>query len=173
MATKQCNQCGKNKSLTEFYKRAASPDGLQHKCKQCCKEVNKNFRETKPEYQIEWQRKNAKRWSAYINEWAKVNVCADNSRSKVYYIINPEQKVYVGSTQTMFSYRRAAHKKEYKKHNGVMPYLHHSFDMYGWDNHKWYIIDMSGVDRETLKHIEYTMINHFNKLGMSLNKRLK
>ncbi len=170
---KTCNQCNKNKSESEFYKRSASPDGLQFKCKSCVKENNTNFRLEKPTYQVDWQRANRKRWAAYMNEWSKENVSADDSRSKIYCIINPEQKIYVGSTQTLFSYRRGAHKKEYKHNNGVMPLLHHSFDMYGYDKHKWVIMDMAGTDRETLRAIEYTMINHFNRLGMSLNKRLK
>ena len=174
MAThKTCNQCNSTKSTNEFYKRSASPDGLQFKCKACCKVVNQNFRETKPEYQTQWYKKNWDKWIQYCNEWVKENVKADNSRSAIYYIINPEQKVYVGSTQTLFSYRKAAHKKEYKKKSGVMPGLHKSFDMYGYDKHKWYIIDMSGVDRETLRTIEYQMINQFHKNGMSLNVRLK
>lgn len=171
--TKTCNHCSKQKDTTEFYKMSASKDGLQPKCKSCVKEINQNFRESNPTYQVNWQRTNAKKWNAYICEWAKENVVADDSRSAIYYIINPEQKVYVGSTQTMFSYRKAAHKKEYKTKNGVMPYLHNSFDVYGWDKHKWVVLDMSGTDRETLRTIEYTMINHFHKLGMSLNKRLK
>jgi len=170
---KTCNQCNESKSTSEFYKRSASPDGLQFKCKVCCKQINTNFRETKPNYQVDWQRTNRKRWSDYVVAWGKVNKNADDSRSAIYYIINPERKVYVGSTQTSFSARKSAHKKEYKINNGLMPYLHHSFDMYGYDKHKWIIMDMAGTDRETLRTIEYTMINHFNKLGMSLNKRLK
>ena len=170
---KNCNQCGKNKSTSEFHKRTASADGLQLRCKSCVKKHNQNFRENNPKYQVDWQRTNHKKWLAYTNEWAKENVLADDSRSAVYYIINPEQKVYVGSTQTMFSYRKSAHKKEYKLKNGCMPYLHHSFDVYGYDKHKWVIMDMAGTDKETLRTIEYTMINHFHQLGMSLNKRLK
>jgi hypothetical protein len=173
--TKQCNQCGKNKPLTEFHKRAASPDGLQFKCKHCVKENNKNFRETNPKYQVDWQRTNKDKWLAYMSDWSKENVLADDSRSKIYYIINPEQKIYVGSTQTSFSARQSAHKVQYNDVNKRrrLPLLHKSFDMYGYDNHKWLVMDMSGTDRETLRTIEYTMINHFNKLGMSLNKRLK
>jgi len=170
---KVCNQCNKTKDKSEFYKRSASPDGLQFKCKACCKEVNENFRETKPEYQSEWYKKNWHKWVGYCTDWARQHVVADDSRSAIYYIVNPEQKIYVGSTQTMFSYRKAAHKKEYRKNKGVMPLLHHSFDMYGYDKHKWVVLDMAGTDRETLRTIEYTMINHFNQLGMSLNKRLK
>ena len=171
--TKNCNQCGKSKPLTDFYKMSVSKDGFQPKCKECCKIVNQNFRETKPEYQVEWQRTNNKKWTKYIGEWNKVNSKADSSRSKIYYIINPEQKVYVGHTQTRFYQRKASHKKEYKLNKGAIPYLHHSFDLYGYDKHKWVVLDMSGMDKETLQIIEYKLINHFNKTGMSLNKRLK
>lgn len=171
--TKICNQCNKSKPLSEYHKRSASPDGLQFKCKSCFKVVNKNFREEKPEYQVEWQRTNKDKWLGYMTDWAKKNVRADNSRSAVYYIINPEQKVYVGSTQTLFGQRKSAHKTQYRDRTASLPALHHSFDMYGFDNHKWIVLDMAGTDRETLRTIEYTMINHFSKLGMSLNVRLK
>ncbi len=171
--TKTCNQCNESKSTSEFYKRSASPDGLQFKCKECVKEVNQNFRQTKPEYQTQWQRTNSKRWSDYVSDWSRKNTRADNSRSAVYYIINPENKIYVGSTQTLFSARQSAHKVQYRDRSACIPGLHHSFDMYGYDKHKWVVMDMSGTDRETLRAIEYTMIKHFTKLGMSLNKRLK
>jgi len=170
---KQCNQCGKVKDTTQFYKRTASKDGLQLKCKACCKIVNENFREAKPDYQSQWYKKNWHKWVDYMSEWVKENVVADNSRSVIYYIVNPEQKVYVGSTQTAFSYRKAAHKTHYKLKTKIIPLLHQSFDMYGYDKHKWYVINMSGVDRETLRTIEYQMINGFHKNGMSLNVRLK
>jgi hypothetical protein len=170
---KTCNQCNKTKDKSQFYKRSASPDGLQPKCKKCCKEVNQNFRETKPEYQTQWYSKNWDKWLEYCNGWTKENVTADDSRSALYYIINPEQKIYVGSTQTLFSYRKAAHKAQYKSKTRRIPLLHQSFDMYGWDKHKWVILDMAGTDRETLRTIEYTMINHLNQIGLSLNVRLK
>lgn len=170
---KTCNQCNKSKPTTEFYKRSASPDGLQLKCKACCKIINQNFRETKPEYQIQWQRTNKDKWLSYVKNWAKQHVLADDSRSALYYIINPEQKVYVGSTQTLFSARQSAHRVQYKDKSRILPELHKSFDMYGFDTHKWVVMDMAGTDRETLRMIEYTMINHFHQLGMSLNIRLK
>ena len=171
--TKSCNQCNKSKPTSEFYKKTKSKDGLQPTCKACCKVVNANFRETKPTYQVDWQRTNNKKWTKYIGQWNKVNTKADDSRSAIYYIINPEQKVYVGHTQTRFYQRKSAHKKEYKLNKGAMPYLHQSFDLYGYDNHKWVVLDMSGMDKETLQMIEYKLINHFNKTGMTLNKRLK
>ena len=38
---KTCNTCGKKKTESEFYKRAASKDGLASKCKECQKEYDK------------------------------------------------------------------------------------------------------------------------------------
>jgi hypothetical protein len=171
--TKICNHCDKSKPITSFYKMSASKDGLQPKCKECCKVVNHNFREAKPEYQLEWQKTNHTKWLEYVTNWAKKNIRANNSRSQIYYIVNPENKIYVGSTQTRFSNRKSAHKIHYRDKSAHIPSLHHSFDLYGFDNHKWVVLDMAGTDRETLRTIEYTMINHFNKLGMSLNVRLK
>jgi len=170
---KVCNQCNISKSENDFYKMSASKDGRQPKCKSCVKIVNHNFRETKPKYQVEWQRTNNKKWTKYIGEWNKVNSKADDSRSAIYYIIAPDSRIYVGHTQTRFHQRKSAHKKNYKLNKGVMPYLHQSFDKYGYDNHSWVVMDMSGMDKETLETIEYTMANEFTKLGISLNKRLK
>jgi len=171
--TKSCNQCNQSKPTTEFYKRKASPDGLQMKCKSCFKIINKTFRDTNPQYQVDWQRANPVEWLAYVTKWAKVNRNADNSRSAIYYIINPAKEIYVGYSQTSFCARKSAHKKDYKRNKGLIPYLHESFDKYGYGNHSWVVMDMAGMDKDTLKIIEYAMANEFTKLGISLNKRLK
>jgi hypothetical protein len=171
--TKQCNHCNKSKPLTDFYKMSASKDGLQPKCRECVKEINEAFRKNKPEYQLDWQRTNHTKWLRYATKWANKNVKADNSRSAIYYIVNPENKIYVGSTQTAFGQRKSSHMTQHRDRTACLPLLHHSFDLYGFANHKWVVLDMAGTDRETLRTIEYTMINHFNKLGLSLNVRLK
>jgi hypothetical protein len=150
-----------------------SKDNRQPKCKECCKIVNQNFREAKPTYQVDWQRANPVKWLAYVTNWAKINRNADNSRSAIYFCINPNKEIYVGHSQTRFSARKSAHKKDYKLNKGVIPYLHESFSKYGYDNHSWVVMDMSGMDKETLETIEYTMANEFTKLGISLNKKLK
>lgn len=171
--TKQCNQCGSHKPTSEFYKRKASVDGLQLKCKSCFKIINQNFRDTNPKYQVDWQRANPVKWLGYVTNWAKVNRNADDSRSAIYYIINPAKEIYVGHSQTSFSARKSGHKRDYKLYKGVIPYLHESFDAHGYDNHSWVVMDMAGMDKETLETIEYAMANEFTKLGISLNKRLK
>jgi len=37
MKTKECLDCGLEKSVAEFYKMASSPDGHHRYCKTCCK----------------------------------------------------------------------------------------------------------------------------------------
>jgi hypothetical protein len=170
---KVCNQCSKSKSLSEYYKMTKSKDGHQPKCKECCKIVNKQFRETKPEYQFEWVRNNYDKWLEYANEWNKKNIRANDKWSAIYFIENPNKEYYVGQTQTPFGKRKSAHKIQYRDRTACIPALHNSFDLYGYDNHKWYVVNVEGMDRETLTMVEYSIINHFNNLGISLNKRLK
>ena len=172
--TKYCAGCRENLSTTQFSKCSRRDDGFQYKCKSCNKIDNHKFRvHLKPKYQVNWQRTNKPKWTKYIGEWNKANTYADDSRSKIYYIVNPNQEIYVGHSQTVFSARKSAHKKQYKFHKGAMPYLHNSFETYGYENHKWITMDMSGMDKKTLEIIEYAMANEFTKLGISLNKRLK
>ena len=45
MATKVCNRCHKEKPLSEFYRRAESPDGYQYTCKTCLMEVRDSRRD--------------------------------------------------------------------------------------------------------------------------------
>ena len=171
---KVCNQCNKTKDSSEFHNKTSAKDGLQPKCKQCVKKINKNFREIKPEYQVDWQRTNKKKWMGYLTQYVKDNISADESRSALYVCINPEQKMYVGMTQTKFSRRKEEHKMHYKNYTiKRIPLLHNSFDMYGWDNHKWYVFEMPGVDRESLKRMESNLIQKIQKQGMSLNIRIK
>lgn len=172
--TKICNHCNKSKPRTEFHNKTSAKDGLQAKCKQCMKTINENFRVTKPEYQTQWYRKNLPKWINYMKKYTKEYISADESRSALYVCINPEQKVYVGMTQTKFSRRKEEHKMQYKhSHKRQIPLLHASFDMYGWDNHKWYVFEMPGVDRESLKRMESNLIEKIQKQGISLNIRVK
>lgn len=42
--TKVCTGCREEKPKSEFYKRSASPDGLQHRCKSCTRDAQKKNR---------------------------------------------------------------------------------------------------------------------------------
>jgi NMD protein affecting ribosome stability and mRNA decay len=39
MKTKVCSRCGEEKPITEFYRRSASPDGLNAACKECVRQA--------------------------------------------------------------------------------------------------------------------------------------
>jgi hypothetical protein len=172
--TKYCGGCRTDLPTSNFSKCKANKDGLQFKCKSCNKTDNHKFRvHLNPKYQVNWQRTNKPKWTKYMVEWNKANTNADDSRSKIYYIVNPNDEIYVGHSQTVFSARKSAHKRQYKHNKGALPYLHKSFETYGYENHKWIIMDMSGLDKKTLEIVEYTMANEFTKLGISLNKKLK
>lgn len=82
---KHCNSCNLDKDVTEFGKRAVSPDGLAHKCKECQKAYdkgrnkNQNRIETRKAYSLteggkeagsrakkKWQEKNTVKRAAHI-----------------------------------------------------------------------------------------------------------
>lgn len=46
---KECTKCKQNKSLTEFYKRKASKDGLNHWCKECHVQNNLKWTDDNPD----------------------------------------------------------------------------------------------------------------------------
>jgi hypothetical protein len=166
---KHCNSCGQTKEISQFSKRSKSADGLQGKCKECNKKDNLEFRTQKPEHHAIWQKTNKEKFHQYVSKWYNSKVIKDDSRSKIYTITAPNGKVYVGMCQTAFSRRVAAHRKTFKENKRTLPLLHKSFEQFGWDNHIWNTIDLSGVDREMLKIIESNMIKINKVEGISLN----
>ena len=67
---KKCNKCNVKKPLNEFSKDKTSPDGVQYKCKECRKIIdkkhNKKYYHSNKEYFKEHQKQ-------YRNEWVKKN----------------------------------------------------------------------------------------------------
>ena len=66
---KKCGKCGVEKPHTEFNRHKANKDGLQHRCKSCVKELNKQYRLSNPEYGKLWLQSNPN----YSREWRKAN----------------------------------------------------------------------------------------------------
>lgn len=52
---KQCSKCGKKKSIADFYKRAASKDGLRMQCKSCRLACQKTYYKAHRESRISYQ----------------------------------------------------------------------------------------------------------------------
>lgn len=65
---KICSKCGENKSLLEFCKRAASRDGLAHRCKKChfeyCKKWKSLNRDRKNANERAWRARNRDHYRA-------------------------------------------------------------------------------------------------------------
>jgi 5-methylcytosine-specific restriction endonuclease McrA len=60
--TKKCTQCGKMKSVSDFYKNKTHKDGLDSQCKECVRENVRKYRVSNPEKikqnKIEWVKSN-------------------------------------------------------------------------------------------------------------------
>jgi len=171
---KQCNQCGKSKPLSDYHKMSASKDGLQPKCRSCVKEVNQNFRETNPEYQLDWQRQNPERHVQIVAKFRK----ADKT-SKIYYIKSiSDGMYYIGMTNMHLAVRFIEHKNKYNrwmkgKSVPQHPNLFESFKKWGIENHEIGILfESNDMDRETLRMYEKTFIKSFMDLGIALNKQI-
>ena len=162
---KQCNECGKVKDYNEFHKMTAAKDGKQNKCKACIKVMNKEFRETNPKYQVEWQRTNSKTWFQYMNEYKRAN-----KNSLIYKITAPDEKVYIGQTKSRLGVRFAFHKIHYKNYKGRLPLLHKSFDAWGVNSHRFELLaDLGDLPRKDLVKIESNIITAYQQKGISLN----
>lgn len=89
---KRCTKCGEEKPLTEFHKRAASPDGLNYKCRGCAKalargwhashrsEANANRkaryianREHELAMRKKWRQENPERAAAIVQQWTQAH----------------------------------------------------------------------------------------------------
>ena len=74
---KVCNVCKKQNPLDNFYKDKTRKDGLDHKCKLCCKNKNKKWAEKNNERVKEnckkWREENREYVNAKMREWKKEN----------------------------------------------------------------------------------------------------
>lgn len=75
MPDKQCRTCGKQKPLTDFYKRKSSKDGVRSECKQCFLIASSNRYQNNREKHAEYYQKNRD---------------AISEKRKAYYLANKE-----------------------------------------------------------------------------------
>lgn len=131
---KTCTQCGIEQSTTNYNKHVTTKDGLQHRCKTCCRANSKLFRERRPDYY--WG--NDK--SYFIKNHDKLEIynkdyMSANKIGKVYRIDLPGGS-YIGSTKRHLHTRITQHFTDYKKvlKNGknlsYLPLLHNELGNY-------------------------------------------
>lgn len=162
---KICSQCNKLKEYKQFHKKSAAPDGLQYKCKECVKEINAKFREDKPMYQLNWFKKNTKKWYDYTWAYRK----ADKTPI-IYAVVNPDNQIYIGMTTAFLNIRIVGHRTQYRRKRKTCPLLQDSFDKHGVENHKFLVLqEYPGLTRKELKQKETEWIQLYQQQGISLN----
>lgn len=70
---KRCSVCTEILPLSSFNVRRASSDGRMHKCAECAKEVNRQWRKANPDGFARWQVLNSDHRDAYNRNWRAEN----------------------------------------------------------------------------------------------------
>lgn len=92
---KRCTKCGEIKDVGEFYKAKRTKDGLRPECKECSREVYKEYRENNPEKVRERSKKyrenNPEKEKKRLREWYKNNTEKVKESTKTWQKNNPEK----------------------------------------------------------------------------------
>jgi hypothetical protein len=162
---KVCTQCKIEQPLTEFNKHNASKDGLQYRCKTCCKLNSKYFRDVlRPDYYWGGEQgyfvKNRVKTDLYNKDYFSANKIA-----KIYRIDLPEG-TYIGATKRHLHTRLTQHITDFRKilkygKNAVyLPLLHNALCNHELEDVKKYI--RSGY-----------LIDQFNGTSVEMKQREK
>lgn len=174
---KLCNQCHKHKYLSEFYKNKAQKDGLQNRCKECCKINNYWFRKKRPNYY--WGGEGEEGYFIkhydHIVDYNTQYQKADKI-GKIYCIETP-CGMYIGHTRRHFHSRLSDHENDWKLNKKFMPKLHSCLDNFTKEeSHKYirdaYILEKSDGERKDLIILQKKWIKHFiNQKKIILNTK--
>ena len=103
---KKCNKCGETKEVSAFSKSRKAKDGLQHNCKVCCSEWQRNNRDKVNSFMREWKRNNREKVNDYQrNHRANATPCVYRIKHKVngsYYLGQTKRPLFE-RTQQHFS----------------------------------------------------------------------
>jgi hypothetical protein len=148
--TKECCTCHEVKPANDFHKLKKADDGLQRACKICTLKRHSEYR----------KRTDCKYWKHKTNQ-----------AYTVYTFTNPEGMIYVGKTSTTAKLRYQRHRAQYKNQKHILDLLYTSFDTFGFDNHKFEVLNEHSTELEALQ-AETKAILRFKKQDKSLNIRL-
>jgi len=124
MSKLKCGSCGNLLPTTEYSKCKRRKTGYQGKCKSCNKKDNDIYRKENPEY---WSYENGyfsdkEKWK-YISKYM-----AADKPIKIYKIVLPDGKVYIGSTKALLNVRMSRHLFDLKiiqKDLKIEPFLYY------------------------------------------------
>jgi len=176
--TKLCTQCKIEQPTTQFNKRTAAKDGLQQRCKTCCKSNSKYFRDVlRPDYY----------WGDMEGYFVKNKVKTDmynkdyftaNKSAKIYRIDLPEG-TYIGATKRHLHTRLTQHINDFKKviRDGksvaYIPLFYNALTNYELSDIKkiirsGYVIDQLNGNSAEMKQREKEWIIKLSKDGVKL-----
>ena len=90
---KICKYCGKEKDLTSYYKKTASPDGLQSVCKICTGIITKEYKEKRQQEYVQVKKEKEDPKTLSLVGTCKKDYCAMYSAmGKLGY--NPEMDIH-------------------------------------------------------------------------------
>jgi hypothetical protein len=175
---KTCTQCKIEQPTTEFNKRTAAKDGLQQRCKTCCKSNSKYFRDVlRPDYYWGEEQgyfiKNREKTDMYNKDYFSANKTA-----KIYRIDLPEGS-YIGATKRHLHTRLTQHVTDFKKiiregkGAAYLPLLHNALANYELSDIKkilrsGYIIDQFNGNSTEMKQREKEWIIKLSTDGVKL-----
>jgi len=175
---KTCTQCKIEQPTTEFNKHSFAKDGLQYKCKTCCKSNSKYFRDVlRPDYYWGVEEgyfvKNKEKTDLYNKDYTSANKIA-----KIYRIDLPDG-TYIGATKRHLHTRLTQHITDFKKITkygkqvAYLPLFHTALNKYELNDIKKmirsaYVIDeLNGNSRE-MKEREKEWIIKLSNEGVNL-----
>jgi hypothetical protein len=179
-----CGKCKETKSPDEFYKCSRRKTGKQQNCKECSKKINKEFRNTNPNYywgnDLSYFKRNYERTIKYHSEYQKAN------KEPFIYKISTSNGLYIGCSKAKPNVRLTSHRNDFlqflqgKAWKKPLPLLHKALKDEGdnWINclATFKIIEVLplGTPKETLYELETYWIRKHEELGynmLNVNKK--
>lgn len=81
MSEKQCTKCGEMKPFSEYHKAKRCSYGLHPRCKECMREITRQWNAANAERKRELERKRREANPTYYTEWRKNNLAKDSARA--------------------------------------------------------------------------------------------
>ena len=173
-----CLKCLESKSPDEFYKCAQRKNGKQGNCKDCSKQINKEFRNANPDYywgtDLSYFKRNYEKTMKYHADYQKAN------KQPFIYKISTTNGIYIGASEAKPNVRKSGHHSHFLQFlrgqtwKKPLPLLHQALKDEG-DNwvhcmSTFKIIEVLplGTPREKLLELETYWIHKHEELGYNL-----
>ena len=126
MQTKTCTKCGEEKALTEFHKKKTGKYGVTSQCKECIREIDREYNRRPEVKKREKARSISPKRQAYRREYNQRPEVKARSRKRS---MSPERREYMREynqrpevKERKLEYSRSPHGRERNSENGKSAY---------------------------------------------------